>query len=966
MTGHVRRYVENPVAGTGAVATVGGTLQLMGNNFGRFSDGLALFVALGDEKWMAQMPFVDCTSSIGTYVADYCIELSVPAGDGMHRQFYIVVGGQQCGFLEFSYADPVVQDLVVVQNPNDPLMKDMYVAGSNFGLRGRVFVGVGAFNDSATIAGGAGPTVVECVQVSYAHTQIVCKLLPVLVGGVNRSIDAGWLLVVAGVDARVSNMLQFTQLSPDITGMTPTSAGTAGGAVMTFTAIFVDSYINRMSLSAVIGGNLCPLDYSSFTELTDDSSPCPVGGGTCSPRSMQRATFTCTIPAGQGANLEVRIYRAQQQPSLPRKFSYFAPSFVLVNSSHASFEGPIAGWVSGVSDGWTTVGATDVTIIGTNFGLTPRLTVGAQTLDASLAHVVTGTVHTQLLFTLPPGQGRRVPLFLSVGGQNTTATPLWLDYAAPFINASASTPRPMHGPTLGGTVVTLHGRNFGLSGAIQFGRAAVPTLSWTHTAVSFMSPSGQGVNVAQRLTVALQSAAGPTWSYDPPVIYTVTPLHGYTSGRVGVDHNSAHGDNSLPHAHVVFVGFNFGHTPTIKWGLGVLEVTDMLFANHTTLELNLPEGQGNMTLSVQVAGQLAVYAHPFAYDPPVLDTLFPNYGPTSGCTLLESITEQARRLRFGLGGGPSRLCCAAATILLLGANFGVLPPVVSFGRMPVSSVCGSSAGSNSTCFVRSPCIVDSSHSAILLRSPVDMGANIPVVVGVEQLVDGIAVPNAPPFVTAPQIFNFSRPTISIVSPYPYNANGDQLIFQGVNYGDVENPVTILLNGEVCGNATWNLDRTLFGGAQYLTCAAPNQVAGYKNISLRVALQACARMSAFPCAALCISNASRACRYACSYSVICISECIARMPICVLVCGRVHIRIRRAHVYVMCVFSRAVICIYPNASSACGYAFSYVVCCVSECATRMPICVLVCALVSIQPRCRGARCQICCASHSRSA
>ena len=45
------------------------------------------------------------------------------------------------------------------------------------------------------------------------------------------------------------------------------------------------------------------------------------------------------------------------------------------------------------------------------------------------------------------------------------------------------------------------------------------------------------------------------------------------------------------------------------------------------------------------------------------------------------------------------------------------------------------------------------------------------------------------------------------------------------------------------------------------------------------------------------NASRACRYAFPYVAMRTSECVARMSMCIFVCGHVHIRMRRSHVHV---------------------------------------------------------------------
>lgn len=107
-------YVEDAIAGVHAVATTGGTIRLVGFDFGRRSDGLELRVALGPAKVSAPVLYLACADGVGITV-DYCVEFAVPAGDGIVREMQLAVGGQLSQPVWFSYADPRIRDMVVTQ-----------------------------------------------------------------------------------------------------------------------------------------------------------------------------------------------------------------------------------------------------------------------------------------------------------------------------------------------------------------------------------------------------------------------------------------------------------------------------------------------------------------------------------------------------------------------------------------------------------------------------------------------------------------------------------------------------------------------------------------------------------------------------------------------------------------------------------------------------------------------------------
>lgn len=119
----------------------------------------------------------------------YCVDIIVPPADGKSRIVSASVGGRRSNVLHFSYADPFIREMIVVEDPAEPTSarRVLIIRGGNFGLRGRVLVAVRDVNaavgnlnssasDAATIvsdfedftlpAGGASlsadPPVVQC------------------------------------------------------------------------------------------------------------------------------------------------------------------------------------------------------------------------------------------------------------------------------------------------------------------------------------------------------------------------------------------------------------------------------------------------------------------------------------------------------------------------------------------------------------------------------------------------------------------------------------------------------------------------------------------------------------------------------------------------------------------------------------------------------------------------------------
>ena len=346
-------------------------------------------------------------------------------------------------------------------------------------------------------------------------------------------------------------------------------------------------------------------------------SPFMPDGVTVNPLASQYYTYrvSCTTPPGVGAGLPIRISvtgggTSAVDPNFV--FSYAAPSISAVMDAAGS--APLAYGYTAASgagaNGFPTIGTASgaVRLVGRNFG-TPallqqlcqsRLPASAwaascpasasgalaslfslTALDAAAGRAadlaaaspacpscgVQSLNFESVVFAMPPGQGAGIQLALSIAGQADTASlagaggpqaATLVRYAAPSITSVFN---PLTGkqldPTIGGTLLTITGANFGLAGfgsapaqglpVITIGGFAVSVCDATcpgplgpapfvasaqHNIISAILPEGWGGSLPVVVTVEGQSsdAAAATYTYAPPQVFGISPPSGPTSG----------------------------------------------------------------------------------------------------------------------------------------------------------------------------------------------------------------------------------------------------------------------------------------------------------------------------------------------------------------------------------------------------------------------------------------------------
>jgi MYXO-CTERM domain-containing protein len=405
----------------GAHGTAGGSaLTVNGDNFG--PSAATLTVTVGG---------VACPVSSHTQTSATC---TLPAGQGA-VPVVVSVGGQSSPASIFTYDAPAITTVSPAVLPTTG--GTLTLTGTNFGLSGTVTVGgnacpvtsyshtqivctapagvgtgltitvtSGGQSGSSTVSyaapslasvsaatkptqggvavtlagsnlGASGATVTvggaPCPVTSQTHTQVRCTLPPGQGTG---------LAVVLSVGGQSSNTLSFAYDPPVITGLAPAAGPTSGGALTIDGANF-----GVFGATVTIDGVACPVTSSSHT------------------------TIVCTAPPGVGLDLPVVVTVAGQS-SAPAFFDHLAPAITSLVPDH----GPMAG-------------GTTLTVNGSNFGASGATV----TVDGNACAVTTQT-QTQVQCTLPAGQGKNVPVVLTVGGQASAAA--LFDYDAAAISAS--------------------------------------------------------------------------------------------------------------------------------------------------------------------------------------------------------------------------------------------------------------------------------------------------------------------------------------------------------------------------------------------------------------------------------------------------------------------------------------------------------------------------------------------------
>ncbi|MER5430680.1 IPT/TIG domain-containing protein [Streptomyces sp. NPDC002588] len=175
---------------------------------------------------------------------------------------------------------------------------------------------------------------------------------------------------------------------------------------------------------------------------------------------------------------------------------------------------------------------------------------------------------------------------------------------------------PDQGPTGGGTPVTVIGTHLGQATGVHFGtRPATGMVVVNDTAVTAMSPAGQGTVGVTVTTPGGTSLPRPFYYVQPPVVTGLAPAAGPASGGIPVTISGR------------------GLTTTTLVTIGGAEVPFTVHSDSRIDVTTQPGASGVLSVVVTTRGGAAV-AEYTAVDLPTVTGISPTTGPTAGDTLV--------------------------------------------------------------------------------------------------------------------------------------------------------------------------------------------------------------------------------------------------------------------------------------------------------------------------------------------
>lgn len=337
-----------------------------------------------------------------------------------------------------------------------------------------------ALSGGVSLPAAAAPTVtfgtVAANVLSYSDTSIVVQCPP---GNGTVTVE---VTTPRGV-SRANAGSQFSYV-PSVTGLFPPAGSPAGGSAVTIKGIGLSG------ASAVMFGSVPAVGFEVLDDRTILATT-PLQGG-----SVTRVNVTVTVNGQTSAATATNVF------AITSLFIELTPGF-----------GPAAGGNS-------------VTVTGTNFSPSS----GRVWFGDVMADSWTVVSATTIQAVAPPGVGV-VDVTVESSASGTRSPPARYSYVAIVSGFS-----PTYGPSTGGTVVTIQGKNFDPASTVYFGSTAVTPTQTTPTQITVTTPSGR---VTARLSVMGPGGASvgshelPLFSYLPQ-LDSLSPAVGAPTGDPAV------------------------------------------------------------------------------------------------------------------------------------------------------------------------------------------------------------------------------------------------------------------------------------------------------------------------------------------------------------------------------------------------------------------------------------------------
>lgn len=325
----------------------------------------------------------------------------------------------------------------------------------------------------------------ECQLSTHEDERITCSFPP----------GQGTVMIQIIVRRLESTLFKYEFSPPLISSVEPRALPTSGGT------------INITGHDFGIAGNV-------LLDMDGELSDCDVLG-------WNHSRVTCVVPPGGVTQIRLRLC-VSGQCTEDELLSYLPPR--IFNATPEVIE---------------TKGSMSIVLDGENFALDGWVVLGTSMCEVTVWN------HTRVVCIAPEGEGARVPVVLHTDYQSTggaaagvgSEADVYIAYGPPELHSVAPTEEAR---TVGGWVLHLEGRNFGLEPKIfvadtSFRQRAASGLGsstpgvscaitqQSHTMLRCIAPPGLGETVLVAVHVAAQESNTAEFAYASPVVDSVTP-----------------------------------------------------------------------------------------------------------------------------------------------------------------------------------------------------------------------------------------------------------------------------------------------------------------------------------------------------------------------------------------------------------------------------------------------------------
>ncbi len=630
---------------------------------------------------------------------------------------------------------------------------------------------------------------------------------------------------------------KFSYDAPYVNIVMPGNGPTTGGTQITVTGKNFGMAINHPNPEVTIGGKNC---LQSIWE--------------------HDGKVKCVAPSGIGiGNVVVYLQGQQSQSGYDTIYEYDEPVVTGVTPNH----GP-------------TGGGSKITVLGKNFGVQDsRPTVSVGHTPCTLT---TWQSDSSIVCTVPSGQGHDYLIEATIIGAHSKENALVrFSFDSPVVSAVS----PANIPPTDAIALTLYGEAFGGPDAVLnafIGATKCLRTSWVSaTSLTCTTPAGTGaaknvILVAGDSSYPVASAAElaegkvARVSYDAPLITSVVPASGFTSGS----------------PELTLWGRNFGGKPqNVLVSVGGTSCLNANWQSDAEVTCRLSPGTGSnnvvlLTLDGQVSpihvatGDGGSFSPVVVFQAPTLSSISPSVGKPQGGVLitvdgsnfgtdkskiqvlfgkhagkvlraeetnllvLAPAGEGEDEIKVVVDGQTSRLSGLAENILFRYDGPSITSLSINHGPTvggTLIDITGSNLGANglqlSITVGGIPCISVAwlSSTAAQCTSPPGVGASHVI----EMSIDGTARANSGAF-----RFSYDIPVIQSVEPSVFSeSGGDRIAVLGRNFGEVEgraSQMVVQIGRTQCALTSWVSDAEV-------DCTTPPGALGNAALTVRISGQA---------------------------------------------------------------------------------------------------------------------------------